>query len=223
MSGSRGKRLPVAWFERPALEVAEDLLGCYLVHETPEGRVAGRIVETEAYLGTIDRASHSFSGVPTERTRAMFGEKGRAYVYRIYGLHWCLNVVAGPGGTPQAVLIRALEPVEGIETMRARQIDCPANRADAALCRGPGKLCRALAITAQHYDADLRGDELFLTAGKLAGPERIVTSARIGVGYAGEDALKPYRFFIAGNPCVSGSKKLNASGQEGVSRRSKKV
>ena len=216
-------RLPGAWFERPALEVAKDLLGCYLVHVTPEGRVAGRIVETEAYLGTVDRASHSFSGVPTERTRAMFGEKGRAYVYRIYGLHWCLNVVAGPVGTPQAVLIRALEPVEGIETMRGRQPDCPANRLDAALCRGPGKLCRALAITGRHYDADLRGDELFLTSGRLARSERIAASARIGVDYAGDDALKPYRFFIAGNPCVSGSKKLNASGEEVISRRSKKV
>ena len=223
MSGSRGKRLPSAWFTRSALEVAEALLGCYLVHETAKGRVGGRIVETEAYLGTTDRASHSFSGVPTERTRAMFGAKGRAYVYRIYGLHWCLNVVAGPVGTPHAVLIRALEPMEGIAQMRTRQPDCPANRMDTALCRGPGKLCRAMDITAHLYDADLRGDELFLTAGKLAAGERVATSARIGVDYAGDDAMKPYRFFIAGNPCVSGSKKLNASGEEAASRRSKKV
>jgi DNA-3-methyladenine glycosylase len=219
----RDTRLPAAWFERSAQEVAKELLGCYLVHETAEGRVAGRIVETEAYLGTIDRASHSFSGVPTERTRAMFGEKGRAYVYRIYGLHWCLNVVCGQVGTPQAVLIRALEPIEGIAQMRARQPDCPANRLENALCRGPGKLCRAMDITAARYDADLRGNELFLTPGKLAASERIAATARIGVDYAGDDALKIWRFFIAGNPCVSGTKKLNASGEEATIRRSKKA
>lgn len=204
-------RLRAEWFRRPCLTVARQLLGCVLVHEAPDGVTAGRIVETEAYLGTRDRASHSFNGRMTRRNRAMFGDKGRAYVYLIYGMYWCFNVVCGPEGVPQAALVRALEPVEGADLMRAR-IDGRGHAGTHALCRGPGKLCRAMGITGGLYGEDLRGGRLYLVPGSRARGERIAASPRIGVDYAGADALRPWRFHIAGNPCVSGPRALNPRG-----------
>lgn len=193
-------RLPREWFERRTLIVARDLIGCVLVHEAYDGITAGRIVETEAYLGPRDRAAHSFAGRQTERNSAMFGPKGRAYIYFIYGMHWCFNVVTGPVGLPQAVLIRALEPLCGLEIMRLRlaQPQAPAH----TLCRGPGKLCRAMGITGDLYGADLRGDTLYI-APRTDKPRRIATSPRIGIAYAGVFAAKPWRFWEDGNPCVS--------------------
>lgn len=211
-------RLPAEWFRRPCLTVAGQLLGCVLVHDAPDGVTAGRIVETEAYLGTRDRASHSFNGRMTQRNRAMFGDKGRAYVYLIYGMYWCFNVVCGRVGVPQAALVRALEPLEGIDLMRART-EGRGHAGTHALCRGPGKLCRAMGITGALYGDDLRGGRLYLVPGTRARGERIAASPRIGVDYAGVDAYRPWRFFIGGNPCVSGPGSLNRPAAELAPRR----
>lgn len=196
--------LPAEFFSAPTLQVARRLLGCVLVHRAPEGLAAGRIVETEAYLGPRDRGAHSYGGRMTVRNRAMFGEKGRAYIYFIYGMYWCFNVTTGPIGIPQAVLVRALEPVDGIDLMRAR-LAAP-HAAVHTLCRGPGKLCKAMRITGELYGEDLRSRRLFVIKGRLRRGERVACAPRIGIAYAGEFAAKPWRFFIAGNPAVSGPK-----------------
>jgi DNA-3-methyladenine glycosylase len=190
------------FFHGSTLRVCRDLLGCYLVHSSSAGLTAGRIVETEAYLGPHDRGSHSYGGRMTERNRAMFGTKGHAYVYLIYGMYWCFNVVSGPPGKPQAVLVRALEPVAGLDVMRERlgASDAP----DATLCRGPGKLCRAMGITRTLNVIDLSGDCLFLVPGKLEKGERVGRSPRVNIDYAGDHALRPWRYYVRGNPCVSG-------------------
>jgi DNA-3-methyladenine glycosylase len=135
--------LPRAFYARPVLTVARDVIGKVLVHRTAEGVAAGRIVEAEAYRGPEDQAAHSANGRRTKRTEAMWGEPGHAYVYFIYGMHWAFNLVVGRLGEPHAVLIRALEPLPPLDLMRARR-GMP--EATHALCSGPGKLCRALAL-----------------------------------------------------------------------------
>jgi len=165
--------------------VARALIGAHLHRILPDGRHAvGRIVETEAYLGPHDLASHARSG-RTARTEVMFGPPGRAYVFLIYGMYCCLNVVTERAGTASAVLLRAIEPLEGIE-----------GRTD-----GPGKLCRALAIDRTFNGADLRGPTLYLTWG--AAPGRVAVTRRIGVDYAGHWARRLLRYIEAGNPHVS--------------------
>ncbi|MDK2855912.1 MAG: DNA-3-methyladenine glycosylase [Bacillota bacterium] len=199
------EKLPRSFYARPATEVAPDLLGKLLVHVTPEGLTSGYIVETEAYMGPEDKAAHSYGGRPTERTRAMFGPPGHAYVYFIYGMYHCFNVVVAEEGQPQAVLIRALEPAEGIELMARRRGLAPealakllANPAKLrTLTDGPGKLCQALGITRAQYGLDLTGDELFLTPGRSVDPKEILTTPRINVDYAGEWAKRPWRFVLA--------------------------
>ncbi len=182
-------RLPREFFDRPTLQVARDLLGCYLVHESPHGRRAGRIVETEAYVGPEDRASHAWRGL-TPRTRIMFGPPGFAYVYLIYGMHCCFNIVTERAGYPAAVLIRALEPAEGI----------PAGVSPS----GPGRVCRALGITRQHNGVDLTCGPLFLEdRGERVAPEDIVQAPRVGVAYAGEWASRPWRFYARSSRWVS--------------------
>jgi len=181
------------FYELPTVELARALIGCILVHETRAGRLAGRIVETEAYLGDEDPASHSFRG-RTPRNAAMFGPPGRAYVYLVYGMHWCFNVVSAPEGVGQAVLVRALEPLEGLELMRRRR-----SRTDEReLCRGPGRLTQALGITRAHDGADLRQGSLRIEAG--AAPGRIVAGPRVGISVAARRAL---RFRVAGSRWVS--------------------
>ena len=172
-------RLPRSFYARPTVEVARDLLGKVIRH----GPARARIVETEAYLGTDDAAAHSARG-PTPRTRVIFGPPGRAYVYLIYGMHYCLNVVVEREGVAGCVLIRAVEPLAGI----------------IHLSNGPGKLTRALGITLEHYGADLtRGP---LTIHTPASDEKfsIATSPRIGIN---KSADLPLRFFIPGNRFVS--------------------
>lgn len=190
--------LPRAFYARSALEVAPALLGCLLVRRLAGQRLAGRIVETEAYLGAEDAASHAYRG-PTLRNRAMFGPPGHAYVYFIYGNHFCLNVVTGAVGDGQAVLIRAIEPLEGIEVMQARR----RRTAVTELTNGPGKLCQALAIDRRLDGHDLTlGETLWLERG--APPiEAIATGPRVGV--RGDEAAlaAPWRFYLAGNPFVS--------------------
>lgn len=196
-----GARWSQEWYERSTLVVARALLGCVLVHATREGVSAGRIVETEAYLGPYDRAAHSYGGRMTRRNAPMFEERGRAYVYFIYGMHWCFNVVTGPPGKPQAVLIRALEAVDGEDLMRGR-IGRPHEPA-SALCRGPGKLCKALGITGALNRDDLAGDRLYIVPGRRRRGETVVQSPRIGIGFALGDVDRLWRFSIAGNACVS--------------------
>ena len=200
-------RFPSSFFFWPTLTVTRDLLGSLLVHRTADGVTAGRIVEAEAYLGPSDKGAHSFNGRMTERNRAMFGEKGHAYVFFVYGVYWCFNVTTGPLGKPQAVLIRALEPVEGIDLMRLRlsQPHAPAH----TLCRGPGKLCLAMGIGKQQYGASLGGQTLFLVPGHPIAAKQIGRSPRIGIDYAEEYVTKPWRFYIRENACLSGPRRLN--------------
>jgi DNA-3-methyladenine glycosylase len=184
--------LPREFYERGTVEVARDLLGKHLVH----GEVSGIIVETEAYLGGDDLAAHSAAGI-TERTRVIFGAPGHAYVYLSYGMHECLNIVAEPEGTPGCVLIRALEPVSGLDLMRRRR---PAAKTDRDLTSGPGKLTRALGITRQHYGADLTHGALRVELPNELRAVTIRTTARIGITRCAD---LPLRFFLEGNLWVS--------------------
>lgn len=181
------------------LTVAKDVIGRVLVHASPEGLVAGRIVEAEAYRGPEDRAAHSFGGRRTERTEAMFGPPGFAYVFFVYGMHWHVNLVTTREGAPHAVLLRAAEPLLGQELMAVRR-GLPALHVN--LCNGPGKLCQAFGIDRRYYGADLTRGALFLSDAGGARP-KISRSARIGVDYAEAWADKPWRFFEQGNAWVS--------------------
>jgi DNA-3-methyladenine glycosylase len=185
--------LPRSFYARGTVDVARDLLGKVLVH----GGTAGIIVETEAYLGGDDLASHSAVGI-TDRTRVIFGPAGHAYVYLSYGVHDCLNIVAERAGTPGCVLIRALEPLEGLDTMRARR---PKARTDRDLASGPGKLTRALGITREHTGVDMTRGDLVVLARSDAPRFEIGVTPRIGITKCAE---LPLRFLIAGNRFVSG-------------------
>jgi DNA-3-methyladenine glycosylase len=169
-------------------------------------RLAGRIVETEAYLGVIDRAAHSYCGRRTPRNAAMWGPAGHAYVYFVYGLHHCMNVVAEGPERPSAVLIRALEPLEGLDIMRAQRAGrrSGARLRDTDLCSGPAKLAQALRLDRALDGADLvTGSELFLERGPPVAAEQIIAAPRIGVAYAGEWPDEALRFYVGGNPHVS--------------------
>jgi len=187
---------------QPTLRVARALLGKTLVHDPAEGRTAGRIVEVEAYRGPADRAAHSSGGRRTPRNEVMYGPAGHAYVYFIYGMYFCMNVVCQPAGVPEAVLLRALEPLEGIALMRQRRAlpDGPEWR----LCRGPGALCRALGITRVENGVDLVHGPLRILDAPPVPAGRVVRTPRIGVGYAGAHAALPWRFVLRGSPAVSG-------------------
>jgi DNA-3-methyladenine glycosylase len=201
-------RFPQSFYERPTLHVCRDLIGAYLLHVTPEGVAGGRIVEAEAYLGPDDLGAHSSGGRRTERNRVMFGPGGYAYIFLIYGMYWCFNVVTGREARPHAILIRALEPVLGIDLMKTRVSAAP-HAPRSSLCRGPGKLCRALAITRAQYGEDLSGDRLFLVPGPRVPAARVGRSPRINIDYAGEYwKSKPWRIYERGNPSVSGPPKL---------------
>lgn len=197
-AGRQHVKLPRDFYARPVLIVARECIGKLLVHRTAHGEAAGRIVEAEAYRGPLDLAAHSARGL-TRRTAAMFGPPGHAYVYLLYGLSWAMNLVAASEGEPHAVLIRALEPVHGVELMARRRNRPPDSR---DLTNGPGKLTQALAITGDDYGRDLCGERLFLA--ESPGPTGpIGRSARINVAYAGDWALKRWRFYIRGNRYVS--------------------
>lgn len=178
--------LPRDFYDRDTVAVARDLLGRHLVHRVGGQARIGRIVETEAYLGPHDLAAHSSRGL-TERTRIMFGPPGHAYVYLIYGLHHCFNVVTEAEGHGAAVLLRALEPVAQLE----------------GRTQGPGLLCKAMGLDRRHNGLDLCGSSLFLLPGTPVPPRRIVRRPRIGVDYAGAWARRLLRFYIAENPWVS--------------------
>jgi DNA-3-methyladenine glycosylase len=200
-------RLARRFYARDPVTLARALLGQRLVRVLEDGtRLAGRIVETEAYLGVEDRAAHSYGGRRTDRNAAMWGPAGHAYLYFIYGLHHCMNVVAEGPGRPSAVLIRALEPLEGLETMRVHRAGKgPAERLrDTDLCSGPAKLAQALRLDRNLDGTDLvTSAHLFIETGARIRADRIATGPRIGVGYAGEWAHKPLRFWLADHPHMS--------------------
>lgn len=185
-------RLDRSWFDRSALALARDLLGCRLVVAGPQGTVGGRIVETEAYRGPEDRAAHSSRG-RTARNAVMFGEPGHLYVYLVYGLHHCINVVAGPGPKPEAVLIRALAIDEGASLARRRR---GAAVPDWRLAAGPGNVGQALGIDRTWNGADLLTGQVRVEPRDGVAP-RLARGPRVGVAYAGAWAARPWRFWIA--------------------------
>ena len=197
------RRTPRSFFRRDPVLVARELLGHRLVSGVGDTRTAGIIVETEAYLGLPDKAAHTYGGRRTRRNEMMWGAAGRAYVYFVYGMHHCLNVVAGETGDPVAVLIRALEPDTGIDTMFARR---PRALRATDLCSGPAKLCLALGIDLGLDGEDLTSSDLLSIESPGRRPPRaapIVATSRVGIAYAEEWQHEPLRFFVAGNPHVS--------------------
>lgn len=199
------EKLPTDFYNRTdVVKIARDLIGKILLTHFGGHITAGRIVETEAYAGEGDRASHAFGGRRTKRTEIMYGDPGTAYVYLCYGIHHLFNVVTNRRDVPHAVLVRALEPTHGIPTMLQRT---GKKKADYTLTRGPGNVSRALGILTQHTGWDLQSDEMFIASdGFVTGKKDIVLSPRIGVDYAGKDAALPYRFTLRDNPYVSGKK-----------------
>lgn len=191
--------LPCSFYLRDTRQVARDLLGGELVCRTAEGEASGLIVETEAYLGVNDAASHAFGGRRTPRTEILFAAGGRAYVYLIYGLHHCLNLTTRETGVPECVLIRALEPLAGRELMQARR---PPGR-EERLASGPGRLCSALGIGRELNGEDLTGGRLFVRPGRPVGEGEVMVTARIGVDYAGEARGWPLRFYVANSRSLS--------------------
>jgi DNA-3-methyladenine glycosylase len=185
------------FYEQPTLAVARELLGKYLVRKHPDGKTVGRIVETEAYVGPKDLACHASRG-RTARTEIMFGRAGYAYVYFIYGVYYCLNIVTEEVDHASAVLIRALEPVEGIEIMKRRR----RTEEQRNLASGPGKLCQAFAIDKSLNGADVCAGVLYIEDRGEPAP-KILATPRIGVDYAGKWKDKPWRFLIRGNEFVS--------------------
>lgn len=189
-------RIDRGFFERDAVTAARELIGHYLVRVSPEGITKARIVETESYMGEIDDAAHSYKG-KTERVRALYGQKGRAYIYLIYGMYNCLNISAGPEGVPQCILIRALEPTDGIELMQVRRKTEKLKN----LCSGPGKLCMAFDITRNLYNEDMiDGDVLYIEKGETL-PSH--ASKRIGIDYAENCRDKLWRFAAVDNKYIS--------------------
>jgi DNA-3-methyladenine glycosylase len=194
--------LPRTFYERDALTVAKELLGRTFVHESPEGTVAGKIVETEAYMGPEDKASHVYGNLRTRRTETQFGPKGHAYIYLIYGIYYCFNVTAGKkAGKPEAVLLRALEPVAGLDLMVKRR---PAAKGNVVnLTNGPSKLCAAMGITKALNNADVCAPPLHINDAEAVAEANVVETTRIGVDYADEWKDKPWRFYIKDNAFVS--------------------
>lgn len=185
--------LSVDFFEHPAADVARDLLSCVLLHRD----VAGMIVEAEAYLGLKDLAAHASRGI-TQRTRVLFGPPGRAYVYFIYGMHECLNVVADRDGEPGCVLLRALQPLCGIAAMYERR---QWHGAISGLTNGPGKLTQALSITREHYGQQLTRGPLRIRRWRMKPEFEVGVTPRIGITQCAD---WPLRFIWSGNPCLSG-------------------
>ena len=199
------EKLPETFYQRAnVVKIAKELLGKLLVTRFDGHLTAGRIVEVEAYNGVVDKAAHSYGGRRTRRTEIMYAKGGVAYVYLIYGLHHLFNVVTNLEDEPHAILIRGIEPVEGIDTMLGRM---KKQRLDHTVGRGPGNVSKALGIRTVNTGVSLLGDTIFIASdGMKIGPSRIIATPRIGVDYAAEDALLAYRFYVKDNPYVSGKK-----------------
>jgi len=194
-----------SFYTRPSvLTIAKELLGKILATTFDGKLTAGRIVETEAYNGVVDKASHAWGGRRTNRTEIMYANGGTSYVYLCYGIHHLFNIVTNVEDTPHAVLIRAVEPMIGIDIMLER---VGKQKADFTLTKGPGNVSKALGIYTHHSGLDLLQTDIFIADDgfKLKKPD-IITTPRIGVDYAGDDAALPYRFIIKDNPYVSGKK-----------------
>jgi DNA-3-methyladenine glycosylase len=199
------EKLPETFYQRAnVVKIAKELLGKLLVTRFNGHLTSGRIVEVEAYNGVIDKAAHSYGGRRTRRTEIMYAKGGVAYVYLIYGLHHLFNVVTNLEDKPHAILIRGIEPVEGIDTMLDRM---KKQRLDHTVGRGPGNVSKALGIRTVNTGVSLLGDTIFIASdGMKISPSRIIATPRIGVDYAAEDALLAYRFYVKDNPYVSGKK-----------------
>jgi DNA-3-methyladenine glycosylase len=194
-------KLPPAFYGGDTVAIARSLLGCLLWRKCGRELLAARIVECEAYLGANDSASHARRGLRSARNESMYLECGHAYVYFTYGMHWCLNVVTQEADTAEAVLLRAAQPLRGLESMRKRR---PKAKRDVDLMNGPGKLCQALDIDRALDGEPLDGNRLWLTGRDIeVGEDDIAVSHRIGVENSGEAAIWPLRFFLRGNPFVS--------------------
>lgn len=189
--------LPREFYEKDTITVAKSLLGHVVVRRENGTETSGAIVETEAYMGRIDAAAHSYKG-KSERTAIMFGDKGFAYIYMIYGMYYCMNVTSGTKHEPEAILIRALEPLSGTQTMKERR----KTQKTENLCSGPGKLCMAMDINKRHYGIDLtKSKDFFIEYGQDI--QDIEESRRINIDYAGEAKDYLWRFTIKDNPFVS--------------------
>lgn len=213
MRGDKLQKLDRDFYEVTSLELSKKLLGKYLIHEYEGQKLSGMIVETEAYMGPHDKAAHSYNNRRTERNEVMYGQAGYAYVYIIYGMYNCMNVVASTVNVPQAVLIRALEPADGENIMAlnrfGKSLDELSKKEKINLTNGPGKLCRALNIDRSLNGEDLCGNNLYI-AGEMCqneicniNEEDIVTTKRINIDYAEEAVDFPWRFYIKGNKYVS--------------------
>ncbi|HWH63520.1 MAG TPA: DNA-3-methyladenine glycosylase [Ginsengibacter sp.] len=197
------KKIPLSFYARKnVVAIAKDLIGKIIVTNFDNNITSGRIVETEAYVAVTDKASHSFGGKRTVRNEHMYAAAGTAYVYICYGLHQMMNIVTNDKDIPDAVLIRAVEPMKGIDIMLKRTGKITL---DKTLTRGPGNVGKALGIFKHHSGNHLLGNKIYLLDDNIKIPsEQIGTSARIGVETAGADALLPYRFYLKGNKYVSG-------------------
>lgn len=200
------------FFAQDAVSLAPQLLGMHIVSRAGGAETAGIIVETEAYAGKADPAAHSCRGNPSGRTAVLYGPGGHAYIYLIYGMYCCLNISCAPEGDPQCVLIRALEPLSGLEAMATRRARARRSASQGqplspagirSLCNGPGKAAMALGLDRALNGEDLLGQTLFLRHGTGAPPFEIIASPRVNIDYAGQAAQWPYRFSVAGSPFVS--------------------
>jgi DNA-3-methyladenine glycosylase len=202
---SRRQKLSLSFYDRTdTVLIAKELLGKILSTRFDGVLTSGRIVETEAYAGVGDRASHAFGGRRTTRSEDLYGKPGTVYMYICYGMHHLFNVITNKKNIPNGVLIRALEPIEGVEQMLIRT---GKPLADFTLTRGPGNLSRAMGLSKQHTGGNLFSDEIFIEDdGKQYKKEEIAVTKRIGVESAREDAELPYRFIVRGNPYVSARK-----------------
>lgn len=180
------------FYTKDTLYVAENILGKILVCNSNNGITKGKIIEVEAYIGPYDKAAHSYQNLRTKRTEIMFSQGGYAYIYLIYGMYYCFNIVTNKKDKPEALLIRALEPIEGIELMMKRRNTKNLKN----LCNGPGKLCMAMGINKSHYGIDLCGNILYLEDAKPISKENIVTSKRINIDYADEAKDYLWRYTI---------------------------
>lgn len=193
------------WFVgRSTEDLARAMLNLVLVRESPRGVIVGRVVECEMYQGPQDRGAHSFGGVPTRRTAVMYGPPGNAYVYFIYGMYWCLNVVSAPAGVPHAILFRALEPLVGMDILDIGKTHDTSLDHRKRACSGPGRLCRALGIDGQYYGHPLSKPPLYLARWPVDWPPyRVARGPRVNIAYAGEAKDWPWRFWVHEHPCVS--------------------
>ncbi|MDQ2084905.1 DNA-3-methyladenine glycosylase [Herbivorax sp. ANBcel31] len=187
------------FYERNTLTVAKELLGKNLIHNTSEGTTTGKIVEVEAYIGPLDAAAHTFRGKRSSRNEVAFGLGGYAYVYLIYGMYHCFNIVTNVEEKPEAVLIRAIEPIDGIDLMKKRRkTDVIRN-----LCSGPGKLCQAMSITRETNGVDLCKSDVYVTENKDVDSKDIISTPRVNIDYAGEAKDYPWRYMIKDNKFIS--------------------